>query len=159
MGISVYPPATGGAKVKRTDLITATGPWVAPSGVTYAIAHMVAGGGGGAGQDATGNYGGTSSAFSFDHLGGRGGAASRMREQGGSSSAQANTGQGGSGRGGRDTSYAETLSGDGGDSIKKAVGAVVVPGTTYTITVGAGGAGAGGNGGSGFIEIEYYVDA
>jgi len=155
MSVDLFP-AKGGLQ-KRVDLITSTGTWTAPAGVTYAIAYLVSGGGGGGGRSSSrGSTGGASSAFGFSHNGGRGGA-----PQTGSTvdfaslSAAANSGQPSSGA----QVAASSFSGSGQKSTIKIVGSAVTPGTGYTITIGAGGAGGAdnGSGGSGYVSIEYWI--
>lgn len=153
--------SSGGSKEKRVDLITSTQSWTAPAGVTYAIAHLVAGGGGGGGNQANGTSGGTSSAFGQNFLGGTGGNRfGGIYNTSSGVSAGINTGRGGSGQADSSTS-AQGLSGNGQGSSTMLFGSSVVPGTSYTITVGAGGSkgSSGGNGGSGYVAIEYYVEA
>lgn len=153
MGISVFPAPAAGAKEKRIDLITATGSWVAPTGVTYAIAHIMPGGGGG-GNNNNGATGGTSSAFGRNALGAVGGASTGSSFQMTTGNAAgANTGGGGMTSlwvGSQQASVAAL------NAQLQIFGSTVIPGTSYTITVGAGGSGLG-NGGSGFVAIEYYI--
>jgi len=143
-------------KEKRVDLITSTGNWTAPSGVTYVIATIVSGGGGGGGNNIeSGFIGGESSAFGTTAPGGNGGHGVSGYFTGASFTGAANTGMPGS------TALGSTYQGqsDPWPARELVVGASVTPGTTYTITIGAGGAGRGGGaaGGSGFVNIEYYV--
>jgi hypothetical protein len=160
MALALFPAPQGGGKTKRVELFNATGTWVAPARVTYAIATLVSGGGSGGLRNSTGgNTGGSSSAFGVSHEGGRGGGGNRgtftISRNG--KNAQANTGHGGTGA---------TNSGsatNGADSYPKTFGSTVVPGTSYTITVGAGAAGVfvvdttSGSGGSGYVQIEYWI--
>jgi hypothetical protein len=160
MPINSLPTPIASSKEKRVDLFNATGTWVAPAGVTYAIATLVSGGGsGGLRQTTSGNTGGSSSAFGVSHEGGRGGGANKanyVKNRDGKN-AQANTGNGGTGA---INSGAAT---NGASSRPKSFGATVVPGTSYAITVGAGAAGVfavdttSGSGGSGYVEIEYWI--
>jgi hypothetical protein len=148
---------------KRIEAFTGSGTWTVPAGVTYAIAHMI-GGGGGIGNDATGGNGGTSSvAFAggtVSALGGtKGLAPSGMQRN--SEPGLANTGQ--------PAVYVpnSNLGNSGANASSWVVaGAAVTPAASITVTVGAGGA-AGGTtggagsaaaGGSGYVYIEYYEE-
>lgn len=159
MGISVIgalPPA--GAKEKRIVRFTSTSSWTAPAGVTYAIAHIVPGGGGGGGNNFSGGADGTaSSVFSITANPGNGGSGENDVLAAGGRSGLANSGMGGMGATGRQQFGA--IGSTGGQGRLISGGAVVVPGTPYTVTVGGGGAGGSnaGAGGSGFVEIEFYV--
>lgn len=157
-------PASGGgaaATVKRMDVFNSSGTWTAPADVTYAVAHIYAGGGGGGGYTGLGSSGGSSSAFGTTALGGRGGQGARYAYQSDSpGDAPANSGNGGVGD---NALYSPGTSTQGADGTYLVVGSSVTPGTGYTITVGAGGAASnyfgnrGGNGGSGQVLIEYEV--
>lgn len=151
-----------GSPMKKVAAFTSSGTWTVPSGVTYAVAHMLGGGGSGGGWNVYGTTGGTSSvAFSsgtVSALGGRGGTANNS-----SSSVGATLGaqSANSGRGGAGSSF--TSGGSRGTDAQVVVaGAVVTAGASITVTVGAGGvAGSGsggvdaGDGGSGYVWIEY----
>jgi hypothetical protein len=161
MAITQIPaPAAGGEK--RVDLFTATGTWVCPPEVTYAIAHLVAGGPTAGATAATpgglrGNPGNPSSALGFTHEPGQGalGDASGTRSNG--LPALANSGMYG-GAGSTDGANHGRQSAQIGP--KKIAGTTVIPGTSYPITVGAGGSGpaaGAGNGGSGYVAIEYWI--
>jgi hypothetical protein len=153
MSVSLFP-AAGSGKQKRVDLITATGTWVAPAGVTYVIAYLVSGGGGGGGN-ANGANGAPSTAFGLSGVGGRGGAGTNLTVSVGSFSPAANTGIGGNNAAIGNNYVTPTA----GPSPMIQGGATVVPGTSYPITIGAGGAGATGtaSGGSGYVSIEYWI--
>jgi len=149
---------TGAGLNKKIEAFTASGTWTVPAGVTYAIAHMI-GGGGGVGQNTASGDGGSSSvAFSGGTVSApgltknvvfvagtlvpyAGPANSGMSATGYSVSSVSDTGQG---------SVAQYVVA-GGD---------VTPASSITVTVGAGGV-AGSNGaagGSGYVYIEYYAD-
>jgi len=65
---------------------------------------------------------------------------------------------GGGGAGGGQNSSADGGGGGGGGAYSKVIGVAVIPGNTYTVTVGAGGAGvSGGTGGSG--GDSYFINA
>jgi len=150
--------------VTNVAAFTASGTWTVPAGVTYAIAHMLGGGGGVGRTGAIGGAGGTSSvAFASGTVSATGGAAVIVGH--GAPDAtygytpQANSGMGGylsldeQGLGGGNTGVAFS-----GNSI--VAGAAVTPGASITVTVGAGGT-AGGTSGfagaSGYVWIEYQV--
>jgi hypothetical protein len=163
MPIFSSTPAAGGGKEKRVQLFNATGTWVAPAGVTYAIAHLMSGGGPGGAYNVASAVGGNSSAFGTSHTG-----ASTAQEIGFGYTTndyvgldgRPNTGQGGSGF--CQNEQRGPTAPEGFESTIKKVGAVVVPGTSYTITVGAGaprstsGSGHAG-GGSGYVCVEYWI--
>jgi hypothetical protein len=151
---------TGAGLNKKIEAFTASGTWTVPAGVTYAIAHML-GGGGGIGQSATGGNGGASSvAFSggtvtangANHGGGYSSWSATHMEAG-----AANTGNGARGwlTGGADNSGTS-----GGDAQYVVAGDAVTPAASITVTVGTGGAAgtSGVAGGSGYVYIEYYAD-
>jgi hypothetical protein len=149
---------SGGAAApqRRVDLFTASGTWTAPAGVTYAIAHIVAGGGSGGSYNTNGSPGGSSSAFSETVSGGRTGSAANAA-YGNGVAAPANSGLGGLGNTRTDNSW--NIAASGGDGTYIVKGMTVTPGTGYTITIGSGGTGGGGDGGSGRVWIEYEVSA
>jgi hypothetical protein len=144
--------AGGAVQVTR---FTASGTFTVPAGVTYAVAHMI-GGGGGVGPSA--GTGGTSSvAFAggtVDALGGAPMTAATLNNANFRNAGAAN-----SGNGARCSSDGTTLQvnlfGQNGANI--VAGAAVTPAATITVTVGAGGvAGTNGTaGGSGYVWIEY----
>jgi hypothetical protein len=139
---------------KRIKAFTASGTWTVPAGVTYAIAHML-GGGGGTGTSSTGGDGGNSTvAFADGTVTGPG----SIKVTGDSGITDAVAGKANSGQ---SSTYSRTGSGsaNGGDSRAYTVaGAPVTPAASITVTVGAGGAAgtSGAAGGSGYVYIEYY---
>jgi hypothetical protein len=136
---------------------TASGTWTVPAGVTYAIAHIRAGGGG-VGNSA--GAGGTSSvAFAGGTISATGGAANTSTSNSATfaTAGAANSGWGASGvidSGG--VNYPAFFSGNGAYIV---AGGAVTPAASITVTVGAGGtAGTTGKaGGSGYVWIEYQV--
>lgn len=135
--------------ITKVDRFTDTGTWTVPAGVTYAIAHIRAGGGGGGRSGAT--AGGTSSvAFAGGTINALGGSALNQGAVGSSASysAQANSGQG--------AFYNETLGGSAGNGALITAGGAVTPAASITVTVGSGGTGLV-TGGSGYVWIEYQV--
>ena len=146
-------PSGGAVKTTKVAAFTASGTWTVPAGVTYAVAHIRAGGGGigtGAGD------GGTSSvAFSGGTVSATGG--SKFDDAPTGTAARNIVGAPNSGLGaiGTDDDLAYNLFGGNGAYI--VAGGAVTPAASITITVGAGGtAGTNGKaGGSGYIWIEY----
>ena len=135
--------------ITKVDRFTDTGTWTVPAGVTYAIAHIRAGGGGGGRSGAT--AGGTSSvAFAGGTISALGGSALNQGAVGSSASysAQANSGQG--------AFYNETLGGSAGNGALITAGGAVTPAASITVTVGSGGTGLV-TGGSGDVWIDYQV--
>jgi hypothetical protein len=139
---------------------TASGTWTVPAGVTYAIAHIRAGGGG-AGEASAGSGGSSSVAFSGGTITAAGGGAFNSNFN---LSAVAVAGPANSGSG---ASYQASLSGGfytsstrgAQNGVELVAGGAVTAGASITITVGAGGtAGTGGAaGGSGYIYLTYEV--
>lgn len=145
---------------KKIAAFTASGTWTVPAGVTYAIAHMV-GGGGGANNTGAGNGGASSVAFASGTVTANGGAAHNQSlwETG----KAASDGPNNSGAGGTFSGYwaGGTNQINGGvaaaSGSRIVTGAAVTPAASVTVTVGAGGtAGTGGAaGGSGYVYIEF----
>ena len=139
---------------------TASGTFTPPTGVTYAIAHIRAGGGG-AGTGSSGTGGTSSVAFAGGTISALGGGGANMQNTSAlvsNSAGQNNSGQGAYRHG--MTPAAENagavVAQDGAEIV---AGGAVTPGTGIAVTVGAGGvAGTGGAaGGSGYVWIEYQV--
>lgn len=147
--------------VTNVAAFTASGTWTVPAGVTYAIAHIRAGGGG-VGRGAAGGAGGTSSvAFAGGTVSATGGNGSGMYNAAGTNTSRA--GQANSGLG---ASMTGVIAGDGGigpnlggDGAYIVAGGAVTPAASITVTVGAGGTAGtdGAAGGSGYVWIEYQV--
>lgn len=143
--------------VTNVAAFTATGTWTVPTGVTYAIAHIRAGGGG---TGATGGAGGNSSvAFAGGTITATGGAKAGVHN--GVSTDFAVAGPANSGWGAtfynNDGTNIRYMSGANGAYV--VAGGAVTPAASITVTVGAGGtAGTGAAaGGSGYVWIEYQV--
>ena len=144
---------------KKIEAFTGSGTWTVPAGVTYAIAHML-GGGGGIGTLATGGNGGDSSvAFAGGTVTAKGatkGIENDSSTPGFAVAGAANSGKGAkSGRAGATTGNAQQ-----GDAQWIVAGDAVTPSASITVTVGNGGAaGTGGAaGGTGYVYIEYYEE-
>ena len=140
---------------KKIEAFTGDGTWTVPAGVTYAIAHMRGGGGGGLGSDSSGTDGGASS---VDFASGLVSAAGGPGGVSGVSTPAANSGSPGEPR--TDTA------GNGLWSAQIVAGSAVTPAEVISVTVGAGGAGGSGDvarregspGGSGYVYIEYFEE-
>lgn len=149
------------SSVNKVAAFTASGTWTVPSGVTYAIAHML-GGGGGVGTAAAGNGGTSSVAFASGTVSATGGngftKADPANADRSSVAGVANSGQGASWGNYRYGNLPEGMvfisAGNGAEIV---AGATVTPGASITVTVGsAGTAGTNGAaGGSGYVWIEY----
>jgi hypothetical protein len=149
-------PTKGNMKV---DTFTADGTFTPPAGVTYAIAHIRAGGGG-VGL-ATAGTGGTSSvAFASGTITAAGGIGANVTPgvpNVFSRAGAANSGQGATGGVSRDASNDYTWIGGNGAEI--VAGGAVTPGTGIAVVVGSGGVAgtSGAAGGSGYVWIEYLA--
>jgi len=142
---------------KKIAAFTSSGTWTVPTGVTYAIAHML-GGGAGVGQSLTGTDGSDSSvAFSGGTVTSKGGTKSQFN----TTASHAVAAAANSGRSASITSDASGSPYFGSDSQWGVAGAAVTPAASITVTVGAGGTAgtSGAAGGSGYVYIEYYEEA
>lgn len=150
--------------ITKVNRFTASGTWTVPDGVTYAVAHIRAGGGG-TGSAAAGAGGNSSVAFAGGTVTATGGNpinSTFINESQGTSAGQANSGNGAKVIGNLAAgggSHAVSPSAQDGAYI--VAGDAVTPAESITVTVGAGGvAGSGGAaaaGGSGYVWIEYQV--
>jgi hypothetical protein len=139
---------------KKIAAFTASGSWTVPAGVTYAIAHMI-GGGGSIGQTNTANAGGDSSvAFASGTVASYGGTPDLNDNA--VNAANSSAGPANSGRGATGSTSAYLRQAGHGQYV--VAGAAVTPAASITVTVGAGGAAGtnGAAGGSGYVFIEYY---
>jgi hypothetical protein len=143
--------------VINVDRFTASGTWTVPAGVTYAVAHIRAAGGGvGASSGAGGN---SSVAFASGTVTATGGAACTATAS--ATTTYGNAGAANSGNGGftRDDGGTAAVNLQGQNGAEIVAGAAVTPAASITVTVGTGGT-AGTNGfagGSGYVWIEYAV--
>ena len=147
--------------VTNVAAFTASGTWTVPAGVTYAVAHIRAGGG--STGSASVNVGGTSSvAFASGTISATGGNG-QQRNSGLSNlnhaAGQANSGNGASTYSDDGASISTSLWTKAQDGAYVVAGAAVTPAASITVTVGAGGAAGtnGAAGGSGYVWIEYQV--
>jgi hypothetical protein len=146
--------------VTNVAAFTANGTFTPPAGVTYAIAHIRAGGGG-VGTTGAGAGGNSSVAFSGGTITATGGNLSQIAGAKYAARAGAtNSGQG------AQTSGIETTSGSShpvnnaaGDGAFIVAGGTVTPGVGISVTIGAGGTAgtSGAAGGSGYVWITYQV--
>ena len=144
----------------QVDAFTASGTFTPPAGVTYAVAHIRAGGGG-VGTSGQGTGGTSSVAFAAGTISATGGPAGpNMTAFSQHASAGAtNSGQGAFGASFRGADVSDSRVTRAGDGAEIVAGGAVTPGTGITVTVGAGGTAGtnGAAGGSGYVWIEYQV--
>ena len=150
-----------GSPMKKVAAFTSSGTWTVPSGVTYAIAHIL-GGGGGIAIDATdaGDGGSSSVAFASGTVTANGGSKAAVAGYNANVigpvpyAAKANSGHGAFGVNGKTNAASAGRAEDGALIV---AGADVTPAASITVTVGAGGTAgtAGAAGGSGYVWIEY----
>ena len=141
--------AGGAVKVER---FTASGTWTVPTGVTYAVAYIRAGGGG---VGTSSGAGGTSSvAFAGGTVSATGGAAGTGAASFNTVVGAANSGFGASCATFDGVNVKFQIAGTGA---LITAGAAVTPAASITVTVGAGGVAgtSGAAGGSGYVYIEY----
>ena len=140
---------------------TADGTWTVPAGVTYAIAHIRAAGGG-SGRGSPGAGGNSSVAFAGGTItatGGNATAAPAYTIDNVGTAGATNSGQGATWSGVATGSAYGGGNVNGGNGAYIVAGDAVTPAASITVTIGAGGtAGTGGAaGGSGYVWIEYQV--
>ena len=146
--------------VTQVEAFTASGTFTPPAGVTYAIAHIRAGGGG-IGNNSSGAGGNSSVAFAGGTITATGGTALNGGANfaaGRAVTPPANSGQGASCLGDTSATLAAGLSSVDGAYI--VAGGAVTAGVGITVTVGAGGAAGTNNGAagaSGYVWIQYQV--
>ena len=151
--VALVFPTGGSVKTPRITAFTASGTFTPATGVTYAVAHIRAGGGG---LGTSAGTGGTSSvAFASGTISATGGLATLTTTSGVSfKSAATNSGKGAQAfyNATTDANSGMIISGDGAEIV---AGGAVTPGTGIAVTVGAGGTGSA-VGGSGYVYIETY---
>ena len=145
---------------KKIEAFTGSGTWTVPAGVTYAIAHMM-GGGGGVGTGTTGGAGGNSTvAFVSGTVTGPG-AQGVSGTTGANTNARVGVNNLGQSAQNVDTSGSGRAHFGGAPTNQFIVAAAAVtPAASITVTVGAGGSAgtSGAAGGSGYVYIEYYEE-
>ena len=137
----------------KVEAFTASGTWTVPAGVTYAVAHILGGGGGvGASSGAGGN---SSVAFAGGTITATGGAPSSVTNLTGANDSTA--GAANSGKAARGLVSGVAYNQIAQDGALIVAGDDVTPAASITVTVGAGGvAGTNGKaGGSGYVYIEF----
>jgi hypothetical protein len=150
-------PTRGRMKVDR---FTADGTWTVPAGVTYAVAHIRAGGGG-VGTASSGTGGNSSVAFASGTITATGGNA--FNTSGTSGLAAITAGAANSGHGakmaGRMPLGDEGFTAIAQDGAYIVAGADVTPAASISVTVGGPGTAgtSGAAGGSGYVWIEYLA--
>lgn len=163
MAFSQFPvPTVAGAKEKRIAAFTASGTWTVPSGVTYAIAHVLGGGGGVGRGGSTAGVGGNS-IVAFSSTVTANGGTQMVAGAGFDVGIRTRTGPPNSGQGAIIAAQLQIMglaTGDirGADGVFIIGGSTVTPGAGVAVTVGAGGtAGTSGSAGAtGYVFIEYY---
>jgi hypothetical protein len=156
--VALVFPTGGSVKTPRITAFTAGGTFTPAAGVTYAIAHIRAGGGG-VGTASSGAGGTSSVAFAGGTISATGGAARNINNCQLAVAGVANSGAGADANGYVDGSaYARVAIGGAAAGAYIVAGGAVTPGTGITVTVGAGGTAgtSGAAGGSGYVFIETY---
>jgi hypothetical protein len=159
--VALVFPTGGSVKTPRITAFTASGTFTPAAGVTYAVAHILAGGGGN-GKTGGGAGGNSSVAFAGGTITATGGTAANLNITVSYASAAAgatNSGQGATGSLFRQ----ETHLSEGGvimatNGAYIVAGGAVTPAVGITVTVGAGGTAGtnGAAGGSGYVYIETF---
>ena len=150
--VALVFPTGGSVKTPRITAFTASGTFTPAAGVTYAVAYILAGGGGvGASAGAGGN---SSVAFAGGTITATGGVADTTAANYGFAGA-ANSGNGATGRDQGSTAAVNILGQNGSFVV---AGGAVTPGTGITVTVGGPGTAgtSGAAGGSGYVYIETF---
>lgn len=137
---------------RRVERFTASGTFTPPAGVTYAIAHILGGGGAAAGSVANG--GNSSVAFAGGTITANGGVSVTAYSEGTTGTAGSDNGGQGAFTFGGNGFGTVTVVLRGADGAEVVAGGAVTAGTGVTVTVGAGGTGTKA-GGSGYVWIEY----
>ena len=140
----------------QVERFTASGTWTVPAGVTYAVAHIRAGGGG-IGSASSGTGGTSSVAFASGTVSATGGLGVNVGQLDVGFAGTANSGNGATG--GRNFINASSSGLDAQSGALITAGAAVTPAASITVTVGAGGVAGtvGAAGGSGYVYITYEV--
>jgi hypothetical protein len=150
-------PSGGSVKTTKVEAFAASGTFTPPAGVTFAIAHIRAGGGG-TGTGSSGTGGTSSVAFAGGTISATGGLGinSSTNSSGSQQPGTVNSGQGAA-FGYKDPGGAAGWASNAFDGAYIVAGGAVTPSTGITVTVGAGGTAGttGAAGGSGYVWIEY----
>ena len=145
------------SSMTNVEAFTASGTFTPPAGVTYAIAHIRAGGGG-IGAASSGTGGTSSVAFAGGTVSATGGPGlNSAATYSAAVSPPANSGFGAIGNLNNGNTAQPMTNANGAEII---AGGAVTPSVGITVTVGAGGAAGTGTsaaGGSGYVWIEYQV--
>jgi hypothetical protein len=156
--VALVFPTGGSVKTPRITAFTASGTFTPAAGVTYAVAHIL-GGGGGAGRASSGAGGTSSVAFASGTISATGG---NLANNGGNAGDIAIAGVANSGQGAFTSGYFnapdQNVSATAGNGAYVVAGGAVTPGTGITVTVGAGGTAGtnGAAGGTGYVFIETF---
>ena len=154
--VALVFPTGGSVKTPRITAFTASGTFTPAAGVTYAVAHIRAGGGG-VGTASSGTGGTSSVAFAGGTISATGGVGSNAPN---TTSAFNNAGATNSGNGANRnaTNNDNDFYNQGQNGAYIVAGGAVTPGTGITVTVGAGGTAgtSGAVGGSGYVYIETF---
>lgn len=145
--------------ITKIDMFTANGTWTVPAGVTYAVAHIRAGGGG-VGTTTGGAGGNSSVAFAGGTITATGGEGAKgLHTSDTTNTAGATNSGNGAFRNAQNAGYDFSVRAQNGAYI--VAGGDVTPAASITVTVGAGGTAGtnGAAGGSGYVWIEYQVKA
>jgi hypothetical protein len=143
---------------KRIAAFTGSGNWTVPAGVTYAIAHML-GGGGGIGASHSGGAGSASSVDFASGLVSAPGGGRVISASGGMDNAVAGSANSGRGAGAQAGTATQPNNGQS-DAQWIVAGAAVTPAAVIAVVVGAGGTAGtfGAAGGSGYVYIEFLEE-
>ena len=165
--VSKFGKAGEPAMITKVDRFTADGTYTPAAGVTYAIAHIRAGGGG-VGTASAGTGGTSSVAFAGGTISASGGIGHTVNI----AVVSARAGAANSGQGAVQASFSTSIAGEfredkspgsieGGTGAYIVAGGAVTAGVGIAVTVGAGGTAgtSGAAGGSGYVYIEYQVKA
>ncbi len=160
--VALVFPTGGSVKTPRITRFTADGTFTPATGVTYAVAYILAGGGG-CGRASSGAGGNSSVAFAGGTITATGGTASNGNVAAVSfvtaTAGTVNSGQGATGSVFRqESTLSEGHVWNARDGALIVAGGAVTPGTGIAVVVGAGGAAGtnGAAGGSGYVYIETY---
>jgi hypothetical protein len=158
--VALVFPTGGSVKTPRITAFTASGTFTPAAGVTYAVAHIRAAGGG-VGDSGSGAGGNSSVAFAGGTITATGGGLSNANlpySFVNSGARAANSGQGAFRSVFRGADVGNSAVHNGGDGAYIVAGGAVTAGTGITVTVGSGGvAGTNGSaGGSGYVWIETF---